>query len=277
MKTEQISVGNYHYIRYSLSYFLESMKRLGIQNIELYAAGPHCYLDDFDYMRTRQLSRSIREAGLNIICLTPEQCIYPISISTSESVMRKRSINYFLKAIDMAETLEAPMVLVTPGISMLDMDRDSEVQICIDSLCLLTEYATHRGIRLVLEALATTTSFIANTPGQLKVLIDAVDMPGLKPMLDVDGAARAGLRPADYFQQFKDQIMHIHFIDGFPGGHVVPGDGVLDLNGFLGEIDAAHYSGAISLEILDRQYYLEPELAVKRSVEFLEHYINKRS
>ena len=108
-------------------------------------------------------------------------------------------------------------------------------------------------------------------------MIDAVDMPGLKPMLDVDGAARAGLRPADYFQQFKDQIMHIHFIDGFPGGHVVPGDGVLDLNGFLGEIDAAHYSGAISLEILDRQYYLEPELAVKRSVEFLEHYINKRS
>ncbi len=84
MKTEQISVGNYHYIRYSMSYFLESMKRLGIQNIELYAAGPHCYLDDFDYMRTKQLSRSVREAGLNIVCLTPEQCIYPISISTSE-------------------------------------------------------------------------------------------------------------------------------------------------------------------------------------------------
>ena len=46
IKWSQIAVGNYTYPLYSFCYFLDSMKRLGIKNIEVWAAGPHLYLDD---------------------------------------------------------------------------------------------------------------------------------------------------------------------------------------------------------------------------------------
>lgn len=276
MDINQISVGNYHYIRYSLDYFLESMKRVGISNIELYAAGPHLYLDDYDYMRTRELARKLHSREMNVVCLTPEQCIYPISISADEPILRRRSINYFLKTIDIAETIGCEMVLVTPGTSMMDKDREKEVGICIDSLGLLADYASGKGILLVLEALAKTTSHIANTPQELKFLIDSVNNPSLKPMLDVDGAARLDFRPKDYFDLFGDNLKHIHYVDGFPGGHVVPGEGVLDMVGYLKEIEDAGYKNYLSLEILDRSYYLEPEHAVIKSLNFIKKYMGEK-
>ena len=53
MRWSQIAVGNYPYAMYSFDYFLESMKRLGVDQIEVWAAGPHFYLDDFDYFRMK--------------------------------------------------------------------------------------------------------------------------------------------------------------------------------------------------------------------------------
>ena len=50
------------------------------------------------------------------------------------------------------------------------------------------------------------------------------------------------------------------------------GQGRLDMNGYLEEIDSAGYQGYIALELLDRQYYLEPEQAVKDSLEFFRRY-----
>lgn len=273
MRWSQIAVGNYPYAMYSFNYFLESMKRLGVDRIEVWAAGPHFYLDDFDYFRMKEFAGKIRRAGVKAVCLTPEQCQYPVSISVEDPVMRRRSLNYFKKAIDAAELLECPKVLVTPGRSMLDYSRETGVAICIDSLNRLAEYAIRRNVTLVLEALTRTTTFIAHRPEELKVLLDgAGNPPNLLPMLDTDGAAREGLRPRDFFRLFGEMLAHIHFTDGYPGGHVVLGQGRLDMNGYLEEIDSAGYQGYIALELLDRQYYLEPEQAVKDSLEFFRRY-----
>ena len=98
MKRSQITVGNYPYAMYSFDYFLESMKRFHIEQIELWAAGPHFYLDDFDYFRIVNLGHKIRRSGLKARCLTPEQCQYPISISIEDEAIRRRSLLYFKKS-----------------------------------------------------------------------------------------------------------------------------------------------------------------------------------
>ena len=275
MKRSQITVGNYPYAMYSFDYFLESMKRFHIEQIELWAAGPHFYLDDFDYFRIVNLGHKIRRSGLKARCLTPEQCQYPISISIEDEAIRRRSLLYFKKAIDAAEILEIPKVLVSPGISMLDFDREHGISLCTENLQCLAEYAQKHGVVLVLEALSRTTTFIAHTPSELKVLLNGSGCPeAVKPMLDTDGAARENLRPADYFNEFGSSLSHIHFTDGFPVGHVALGEGALDLCGYLMEIDQNHYTGDLALEILDRRYYRNPNLAVQTSLSFFCQYEN---
>lgn len=278
MKFSQLAVGNYHYPLYSFEYFLSSMQRMGIRRIELWAAGPHFYLDDFTPERTARLAGQIRSCGMEVACLTPEQCAYPISISVEDPVMRRRSIAYFKKAIDAAVVLESPKVLVTPGRSMVDFDRETGVRLCIEALRELADYAGQRGVLLVLEALARTTTFIAHTPAELQVLLDGVgDTPWLRPMLDTDGAARENLTSRDFLDAFGERLAHVHFIDGFPGGHVVPGDGALDMARYLRELDEGGYSGDIVLEVLDRRYYREPEEATLRCLRWLEKYMEQGS
>ena len=76
----QIAVGNYTYPLYSFSYFLDSMQRLGVTNIEVWAAGPHLYLEDMTYEMVKKMDLEIQRRKLKPICLTPEQCMYPINI-----------------------------------------------------------------------------------------------------------------------------------------------------------------------------------------------------
>jgi protein FrlC len=100
--TGKVRRGNYAYRLYIFVYFLCSMERLGIRAIELWAAGPHFYLDDFSDGMIRSLGRQILEHALSVICLTPEQCAYPINIAACEVYIRERSIRYFERAIQAA-------------------------------------------------------------------------------------------------------------------------------------------------------------------------------
>ena len=99
IKWNQIAVGNYTYPLYSFEYFLESMLRLGVNNIEVWAAGPHLYLEDMTLQMLKKMDKGIRTRGLHAICLTPEQCMYPINIGSEDNRTRKRSIAYFEKGL----------------------------------------------------------------------------------------------------------------------------------------------------------------------------------
>ena len=52
-----------------------------------------------------------------------------------------------------------------------------------------------------------------------------------------------------------------------PGGHLVPGDGNLNLDQALHTLEAFDYKGYLGLEILDRRYVMNPEDAMRRALE----------
>lgn len=55
IQISQIAAANYHYKRYSMEYFLDSVARLGFHNIELWASGPHFHLDYFTYQDIKKI------------------------------------------------------------------------------------------------------------------------------------------------------------------------------------------------------------------------------
>jgi len=107
---DQVAVMGVQYFHYTLDYYLNSMHRCGVKNLDLWGASPHyCRLD---YLTSSAAERKLREIrkkaedlGLKFVMYTPETLAYPYSLSAPEQPIRDRTIDYFDMAIDDALTL----------------------------------------------------------------------------------------------------------------------------------------------------------------------------
>lgn len=259
LKKEQLLGSNFHYSRFSFSYFLDAMERLGTRRIELWAASPHFYVDDYDIGSMLALRKELRKRKIEIACFTPEQCIYPINIAANESEVRERSIRYFEKTLECAAVLDAPLVQITAGRGNRDANPDDVYGRSVESILRLTRKAESYGITFVLEATSEYTSHV-NTTEQIRRMIDDVGSSSFSGMLDVCQVANANEDMLEDLQLLGDDMRHLHFADGTPLGHFVPGDGKghLPLEDYMRALDEFGYQHGISLEIYNKIYDFDP-------------------
>ena len=260
MNRDNIVCGNYSYGLFSLDYFLDSMNRLNQTNIEFWGAGPHLYQDECSVSDVDAIVKKIRSHHLNVICYTPEQCMYPVNIASREKGIRDWSVNYLKRS------LEAPRTLITIGQGYRNESRDEAWARCRDSLLQLAEYAGKMGTTIMLEHLTKTTTNLCVTASQLKDMIRETGGPCLKAMVDVDMAARVGEGPREYLEAMGKEIQHVHFIDGMPGGHLALGDGILPLDQYVRDLEDFGYDQYLTLEILSDKYHENPEPAYAQSI-----------
>ncbi|HJB08114.1 MAG TPA: sugar phosphate isomerase/epimerase [Candidatus Enterocloster faecavium] len=267
---KQISVMNIQYKYFPLSLFLDDAVRFGVENVELWGAAPHFHMEDMTYQEIRKVRREIEGRGLKLVCFTPEQCVYPVNLASDNPDTRKRSLKFFENSIRAAGELGSDKVLVTSGTGYFDgSNRDEAWKWAEEGLYSLAEMAEDYEIVLALEILRRDESnLVYDLPGLMKMLRQ-LDHPSIGGMIDTIPMALASERPAQYLEALGDSLVHIHFIDGAPRGHLAWGDGVLDMEGYLEELDAYPYRGYLSLEITDGRYYMDPTKSVEQSVKRL--------
>ncbi|TQR98567.1 sugar phosphate isomerase/epimerase family protein [Paenibacillus ottowii] len=274
VQISQVAAANYHYKRYSLEYFLDSVAKLGFHNIELWASGPHLHLDYFRYQDIKKLNTKIKERGLKTICFTPEQYVYPVSISHPDPEYRKRSVEFFCRHIEAASLPECDKVLVTTGIAYLDVDETEMWKWCRESLGEICKTAEKEGIYLPVEAFTSFTTQVFNRAEHISKMIKEVGSPYLKGLADTDVMETTGKDTIhDFIRELGNNLMHIHFVDGNPGGHLVPGEGRLAMTEVLRELNSIDYKGYLGLELLDRRYVMNPEKALKDSLTWFEKHL----
>lgn len=259
LKKEQVLGSNFHYSRFSFRYFLDVMEKEELKKIELWAASPHLYVDDYDLPAMLEIRNELKRRGIEVVCFTPEQCVYPINIAADEKEVRQRSLNYFVKSLECAAVLESPLVQITSGRGNLDADKSKVWGRSAEALSYLAKIAERYGITFVLEATSAYTSRV-NTTKEVRSMIDEVGSPALRGMLDVCQVANAKEDMSEDLKILGEAMLHLHFADGTPLGHYVPGDGkgTLPLEGYIKALDTFGYRGGISLEIYNKIYDLEP-------------------
>lgn len=269
MKTSQLCIGNYTFGWYSFGYFLDSMEKLEVKKIELWAAAPHFPLEDINYHKARECGKNIKNHGMQVCCLTPEQYRYPINIAASDEDERRRSIAYFKKAIDIASVLECPKIIVASGHCCFDEDRSEAWKRNCEALCELAHGACFKGITVMFETMHRQIDLI-HTAEEAKDVLDQVDFyPGIRAMIDLDTSWRFQETPKNFIDLFGlAHFGHVHLNDGLPGGHLAPGDGKLPLCNMLEELDRVGYCGDIALEVLNERYSHQPEDVVRRTIQF---------
>ena len=278
MQASQLCAANYHYKLYTLEAFLAAAERLGYQSIELWASGPHLHLEDYDGARLDALARSIRAHGLTLRCFTPEQCVYAISVSHPDKVYRDRTVDFFNRHIEASVRLGCDRMVVSTGFAYLDVDAEDAFGWCAEAMARIARKAEAEGVTLAVEPFTKYTTHICNQASQLVRLLQTVNSPRLKGLADTDVIATTAV---DTFSSFIDVIGaenlgHVHFVDGHPGGHLALGDGALDLETALSKLEAVRYDGPLGLEILDRSYVFEPDRPLRQSMDWFLAHLEKK-
>ena len=270
LKRSQIAAMNIQYKFFPLTKFLDDAVNNQVQTIELWGAAPHFHSEDMTYQDIVAVRHEIEHRELKLICYTPEQCIYPINLAAPYEAERRRSLKFFEDAIRVASELGTDKVLVTAGTGYFDgSDYEEAWKYGKDGLLQLGDMAEHYGITLALEAWREDESNLINNLETLKKMMDELNHDHIGAMLDTIPMILEHKSPEDYLRMFGDKLVHVHFIDGNPRGHLAWGDGILDMEGYLKQFDECEYKHSLSLEITDGRYFMDPEKSLRQSVEKL--------
>lgn len=266
LRRSQLSGANYAYTRHPLDYFIDSMTRLEIESIEMYAASPHMYVYDYDRAGVKGIKRKLDAAGIRVVCLTAEQCMIPVSLSIDDAPVRHRSLDYYGRALEQASELEAPLMHMVAGGDYLQSDPRSSWDRAVDGIGCVAERAKELGVKIALEA--DRTSPVKNTCDIRKV-IDLLGCDRIQALIDTNAVFHAGETLEEALACAGKDVAHIHFIDlSAQAGCLVPGEGDLPLVQALETLSRSGYGGHLTPELWGWRYLNEAEASMRRSRDF---------
>ena len=273
IKRNQIAGMNIHYLYYSLDYFFDAQQRAGIKSIELWGGVPHFWMDSLSYDDCQSIRKRAAGRDLDIVVFTPECAMYQYLLCASDPYQHSKSMAYFKLAIKATADLGAKVMGINAIGGNWDEDPALTWRRCTSSLFELCRVAEQEGIILALETVRPEESLIVTRLPELKRILKEVAHPSLKALLDVIAMGVAGETPQQWFQALGENIIHTHFVDGRPYGHLIWGDGCYPLDKYLQVLNDNHYLGFLGQEITDSRYYIDPSSADLRNMKAFSQFI----
>jgi protein FrlC len=263
---------NVHYYHYSLDYFLNCQRELGLESVELLGAGQGLWLDHGGFQDPQPIAAKLRQHGLICRAFTPDNCLYGYQFAVREPESIDRCFNYFTAGIRFGAALGAKIVCVHPGWGYWNEPEEDAFQRSADMHRRLSRIAGEEGVCLACESLRPQESLIGCRLEQLKRLFDTVASPYFKLMIDLTAISVSGESIQQWFDVCGDNIIHSHFQDCSPYGHLVWGDGKYNLRTGLETMLKNGYKGCFTQELTDISYFADPLAHDRRNLRALRFY-----
>lgn len=256
---------NSHYRFYSFERFFQEMNRLGIKNVEIWTGPMHFYVDYNKNQSVEQLKEYAKKYDVKIIGICPEQT-NPKPNNVASPTRQEDVYAYYCRMVDIAKEVNAQHILITTGWAYYDESVEGAWNRSVELMRKVCDYAKANNILVAIEALQPDESVLANSVEQLKAYLDAVNHPQLKVCIDFGAMARVNNTIQDYFDAFGKDVIHTHFVDGKPTGHLAWSDGTRDLKQDLLDLEVNGYHGYLSLESVNSRYYEKPWAAEEKTL-----------
>lgn len=258
---------NCHYRFYDLEYFFSETSKLGYRHCEIWTSPHHFTVDYRGYDDVSVLLNLTKKYGMEIICICPEQTNpKPHNIATGNKEKQDRVLQYFKNVIDVANEVGCNKVVITSGWAFYNENKEDAYYRSVAMMKKICSYAEDKNVVLALEALQPDESVLVNTIDDIKEYRRDVDSEALKVCIDMGAMARVNETIDQYFEAFENDVVHIHFVDGNPTGHLAWGDGTRDMAEDLMSIKIHGYDGYLSLENATSRYFENPLEADKNSL-----------
>jgi protein FrlC len=222
-----------------------------------------------DAKQISEVRKVLDDTGITISNFIPAQFRYPSNPASVIENIRRGSVDYLKKSIDVAEEVGSPYVSLCPGFSLYDHSLMSARGAMMQSFRECIEHSKDYNVTLILEpANRYESDLVVTVEDGLQVI---EELGGDMGILADAGHMHVNREPlADTIRKIGDIPFHFHIDDnmGVTDDHLVPGEGKMDYDVFLTELDKMGYEGFLAVE-LGFGYTVDPDPAVRRSIEFL--------
>ncbi len=256
---------NSHYRFYSLERFFQEMQKHAITQAEIWTGPMHFYVDAHRNDDISSLLALSKQYGVRMIGICPEQT-NPKPNHIASPTRQEEIYRYYCRMVDLACAVKAQHVLITSGWAYYDEPKEDAWNRSLSMMYRICEYAKSKDILMAMEALQPDESVLVNSVADLQRYLKELNHPSLKVCIDFGAMARAENTIQDYFDAFGSDIIHTHFVDGNPTGHLAWSDGARDLQTDLACLRKNQYNGYLSLETATSRYYEKPWLAEEKTL-----------
>lgn len=276
---DKVSVMSVQYCHYSFSYFLDSMEKCNLKNIDFWGGSPHyCRLDYSTSIealnKIKEIKNKIDDKGMKVVIYTPETLAYPFSVASLEKAICNRTIDYFDKTFEDALALGTNKVFINTGCGLLDVPREDSWKRAVENIKIISERAKKQGITMIIEQLQPYESKILTTCSDMSRILKEVNSDNLKACIDLVAMEVVGDKLEEFYSTLDNEsIQLIHYADGNPSGHYILGDGNLPLREYIKTLEKYNYNSYIDLEINDSIYWKDPHTSIKRSSDYLRTFL----
>lgn len=245
---------------------------------EIWMCPHHVYLQGVDaFGRVDEIKRMADIAGVKIACVCPEQNNpKPNNLAAKDIEIMRNSLSYFERIIFAAKLLESDKVLMTSGWAFYDEDKDLAWERSVNNMRRISEYAKRLNVKICVEPLQPQESILVNNIQTMKKYLDEVNSDNVYVALDLGALGKANESIKQWFDQFGHRIIHIHYVDGNPTGHLPIGMGSRNVEEDLRIIDSYGYKGVLSFEFANGVAFNEPSKIDNDSIRYIKEIEERR-
>lgn len=219
----------------------------------------------------------MQKYNVKIICLCCEQNNpKPNNMAAKHGIIAERSMKYFRNVIDLASKISVEKILVTSGWSYYNEDLDEAFRRSVKNMKQICDYAKSKSIKLCIEPLQPQESRIVNNIESMKRYIKQVNKSNLEIALDLVALAKSNETIQEWFECFKDKIVHCHFVDGSPTGHLSWSRGTRNLEDDLSVFIQNQFKGDLSFEFANSVCFLDPKEEDKQSLDLIKKVLERQ-
>lgn len=239
------------YQRTSLERAFADAKNFGYHYIELWGGRPHAFAPDLLKGDLKIIHKLVEQYEIPVEIYTPEHNAYPYNYMIGSESQWEDSMNYLTDALHCGKALGAEYTLVSVGHSG-GIPVDERRKRLRMSLVHLSREAEQIGHKIVVEPLTPLESDFCNTSTELLEILTEVNSPFVQGMCDVVVPFVQRLNPAEEIRLLGEHMMHLHLVDsdGITDTHLLPGEGIMNLRGFLSELKDTGYDGRATIELV---------------------------
>jgi sugar phosphate isomerase/epimerase len=241
---------------------------LGYEGVEIAPFTVAESIEDAGADRREEMRRTAAESGLEIVGLhwllaSPKG----LHLCSHDRAVRGHTEKYLEALIDFCADIGGRTLIfgspkqrnVLPGQTPEEV-WDNAVRV----FGRLAPRAVERGVCLCMEALGPRETNFINTAAEARRLVEAVDHPGFRMMLDVKGMSDDEEPAADLIRRHADLMEHFHANDATTRA---PGFGDTDFASIGTALREVGYDGWVSVEPLD--FSPDAETIARESLRYL--------
>jgi len=254
------------FTRFPLEYAFKIAQQYGFEGIEIWGGRPNAYAYDMDAAAIAQVKQWKKQYGLEVSMYCPEIIMYPYGFASRSEKERKDTLDYLLRAVEVAAGFETERMQITVPHPGYQRDKEEVWNQAAEGIRALSKRAGELGVKIVLEQLTYSEGGnLLSTADDIVKMLKDVNEPALVTMLDNVPTFVANEPFTEIYDKLGDKVDYVHIgnSDGYSDVHLRLDeyDGQIPLNDFFTVLKRVGYNGWVSME-MQAPYYKDPELYI---------------